>query len=115
VTVKVQYFSRLVLFRPACACCDPSYSGAGPIDRRQLRAEVARYRTEAGLGQEGAAENRGVRPEMISRRKRGRTLPAIERLSEVGRALQVELHVIVKLGLSTTDFNSANEALILDL
>jgi hypothetical protein len=52
---------------------------------------------------------------MISRRKRGRTLPAIERLSEVGRALQVELHVIVKLGLSTTDFNSANEALILDL
>lgn len=35
-----------------------------------LEARVARCRKEAGLGQEGLAENLGVSPETISRRNR---------------------------------------------
>lgn len=81
----------------------------------KLGGRIARYRREAGLSQEKLAEKVGIRPETVSRLERGHSLPSIETVAQIARALSVELHELVNFGPPKRGSNAAIEDLVTEL
>jgi transcriptional regulator with XRE-family HTH domain len=74
---------------------------------RKLGRRVATLRREAGLTQAALAEMVDVTTETISRLERGAVIPSLERMEQVGAALNVELFELFRFRSRETDRDKA--------
>lgn len=87
----------------------------GSVVEKHLGARVVAHRQTAGLTQEELAERADVVRETISRLERGVTVPSLNTLAVIAKALNVELHDLFDFRSGSSRKDSALDALVRDL